>query len=391
MKLAYYVNYINHHRIVLAEEFYKLLGDDFVLIATRPFDPKELKGGEDYSRRTYCLLAAESDANHGLAMKYARESEICSFSTVAAAFAIERAKHGKKDGIVFETGERWLKRGLINLLSPRLLKWWWTYQTVYRKAGFYKLCASAYAANDHYNMFSYRDRCYKWGYFTSVPELTPERFRASSNGSKDVRLMWCARMIDWKHPELPILLVEKLRKSINTQSSSVNLHLDMYGDGVMRADMEQLVNSLGLEGSITFHGNVPNDEIHQAMSEHDIFLFTSDRNEGWGAVANEAMANGCAIVGSDAIGAIPYLVKDGYNGMVFQSGDLESLYEKVIYLIEHRQEMSEMQKRAYEDMCELWSPRVAAKNLLQLAYDLKTSGETTIKEGPCSKTLPIKI
>lgn len=386
MKLAYFVNYINHHRIVLAEELYRLLGDDFVLVGTEPWNSQELKGGEDYSKRSYCLLAAESRECFELAMKYARESEICSFSTVASKFAIERAKNGRKDGVVFETGERWLKKGIINLLSPHLLKWWWTYQTVYRRAGFYKLCASAYATNDHYNMLSYRGHCYKWGYFTKVDEILLD-----TNPQKNaISLMWCARMIDWKRPELPILLMDKLRKYINSKSSSLKLQLDMYGDGIMRAQMEKLANSLGLNDIICFHGNVPNEQIHLAMREHDIFLFTSDRNEGWGAVANEAMANGCALVGSDAIGAIPYLVKDGYNGMVFQSGDLDSLYEKVVYLLEHSPEMSDMQKRAYEDMKALWSPSVAAKNLLQLVSDLKTFGETTIKEGPCSKALPVK-
>ena len=36
------------------------------------------------------------------------------------------------------------------------------------------------------------------------------------------------------------------------------------------------------------------------MEQADIYLFTSDRNEGWGAVANEAMNSACAMV-ADAI------------------------------------------------------------------------------------------
>ena len=32
------------------------------------------------------------------------------------------------------------------------------------------------------------------------------------------------------------------------------------------------------------------------MEKADIFLFTSDRREGWGAVANEAMNSACALV-----------------------------------------------------------------------------------------------
>ncbi len=34
-----------------------------------------------------------------------------------------------------------------------------------------------------------------------------------------------------------------------------------------------------------------------------------------GAVANEAMANGCVVVGSHEIGSIPYLIQDLSNGL----------------------------------------------------------------------------
>lgn len=138
MKLAYFINYVNHHRIALAEEFFLMLNKDFVLIATMPRSEEQLKGGVDFSSRPYCLMAAESEDGHNLAMKYAREAEICSFGAGAMKYAIERAIHGRKDGVVFETSERWLKRGWLNCLSPNLIKWWWTYQTVYKDYGFYK-------------------------------------------------------------------------------------------------------------------------------------------------------------------------------------------------------------------------------------------------------------
>jgi glycosyltransferase involved in cell wall biosynthesis len=40
-----------------------------------------------------------------------------------------------------------------------------------------------------------------------------------------------------------------------------------------------------------------------------VFIFTSDRNEGWGAVLNEAMGSGCAVVAADLIGSVPYLIE----------------------------------------------------------------------------------
>ena len=42
-------------------------------------------------------------------------------------------------------------------------------------------------------------------------------------------------------------------------------------------------------------------------SSHIFLLFTSDRNEG--AALNESMNSGCAVVASDAIGSVPYLMR----------------------------------------------------------------------------------
>ena len=119
-----------------------------------------------------------------------------------------------------------------------------------------------------------------------------------------------------KHPELPVMLAKRLK------DKGYNFHLDMYGRGDELYPTQQLVKSLALNDNVSFYGSLPNEEILKEMRKHEIFLFTSDRNEGWGAVLNESMSNGCAVVASNLIGSVPFLIQDGENGMVFKSGDL---------------------------------------------------------------------
>ena len=45
------------------------------------------------------------------------------------------------------------------------------------------------------------------------------------------------------------------------------------------------------------------------MEESEIYLVTSDRKEGWGAVVNEAMNSGCAVVADHMIGAAPWMIR----------------------------------------------------------------------------------
>ena len=201
--------------------------------------------------------------------------------------------------------------------------------------------------------------------------------------SNKVNILWCARFLKLKHPELVVKLARRLK------GSGYDVHIDMYGEGEELEGTKRMCRKMDVEDMISFKGNVPNTVIIEAMRQHDIFLFTSDRHEGWGAVMNEAMSNGCTVVASNAIGSVPFLVQDGINGFIFQSGSVSSLYNKVLYLLDNPLKRKEMAVQAYRTMKNVWSPQIAAKNLLQLIDDLQDGQDTSILEGPCSNALPI--
>lgn len=391
MRLTFFGNYLNHHQVFVADELFRLLGEEFKFVATLPKNDGELKGGVDYSVRSYCLQAAESEASRFEAVRLAKESDVCIFGACSQEYAVLRAKSGN-NGLSFEVGERRLKRGWINILSPVLLRWWINYWRYYRKNPFYKLCASAFASDDDEKLGCYCNRHYKWGYFTAPPDS--KGFEASRDVSKlnVAALMWCSRYLVWKHPEMPLLMAERLKRK------GFKFMLDMYGSGECEPQARLMAEKLGVNDVVRFVGNKPNHELMADMRDHDIFLFTSDRNEGWGAVANESMANGCALVGSDAIGAVPYLVTDGVNGCTFTAPSphsgfsnpdmnaLDSLCNRVEWLLNNPQELMRIRRTASEQMQKIWSPANAASNLLRLIDDLANNREPSITIGPCSKT-----
>lgn len=380
MQIVFYTNFINHHQVLVADELYRSSGGRYLFIETMPmFDWLKKGGYEDYSSRPYVIQAWKDDASKKKAEELCVNADVAVFGADSLDYLTMRAKTGK---LSFEVSERWLKKGILNLLSPRLLRNMWYYHTLFRKKPVYKLCSSAYAAGDQYKMLSYKDRCYKWGYFTRVDDYDIEE---SLDKRQDAvfRLMWCARFLKWKHPELAIKLAARLK------AKGYAFTLDMYGSGVELEGMQHLARRLDVTDVVRFCGNLPNDRILEQMRSHDMFLFTSDRNEGWGAVANEAMSNGCVLVGSDAIGSVPFLLKDGENGCVFKSCDLDSLMEKVEYLLNDRAEMRRMAINGYITMKTVWSPENAARNLMTLIDDLQNGRDTSVADGPCSKALPL--
>lgn len=384
MTIVFFSNYINHHQVHFADELYKLTSGNFYFVETMKLPEFRQKlGYSDFSDRPYLIQTWKSDCNIKKAEELCKNADVALFGGGdILKYQINRAKEKK---ISFEISERWFKKGIINILSPNLIKNIVAYHTIFKYSPMYKLCCSAYTAGDQYKLGSYKNRCYKWGYFTSVPEgvEVETRNQGVSTSKTTPHLMWCGRFLRWKHPELPVKMAALLKEK------GYKFKLDMYGSGSEEGAIRQLIQQLHVDDIVKTHGAKSNEEILHAMRQHDIFLFTSDKNEGWGAVANEAMGNGCVLVGSNEIGSIPFLIKDGENGFIFKSKDVESLTKKVEWLINHPEDRAKFAQNGYKTIKEIWSPYNAAKNLIQLINDIKSGKDTSITEGPCSKALPI--
>jgi glycosyltransferase involved in cell wall biosynthesis len=159
----------------------------------------------------------------------------------------------------------------------------------------------------------------------------------------------------------------------------------MIGVGVLKQKIEQMIADNNLSDCVSLLGAMKPDEVRSYMERSDIYLFTSDQNEGWGAVLNEAMNSACAVVANDQIGSVPYLIKDGANGLVYSKGNIDHLYRRVKELIDNPERRESIAINAYKTMADTWNADVAAERLITLANDLIQGRETSFDEGPCSE------
>nr|MCR5313129.1 glycosyltransferase [Bacteroidaceae bacterium] len=95
--------------------------------------------------------------------------------------------------------------------------------------------------------------------------------------------------------------------------------------------------------------------------------------------------NGCVVVGSRAIGSVPYLVQHRATGCIFESKNLDSLHNEVKWLLDNPKQRQIISRNGYERMLNVWSPENAAKNFLSLAGRLTGYSGCEIMVGPCSK------
>lgn len=376
LKIVFVSVKLNIHQANVADELYKLTNGEYHFIETGNNLQGNSKGGQDFSDRPYLIRVANGADAHQKALQLIREADVMIYGAAPLLYLKERVKTGK---LTFLYSERWLKRGIINLFSPRLLAQQWFYHTHCHNKPVYALCASAYAAGDFAKMFSFRGKCYKWGYFTQVEELEGIQELRNSEIQERTRILWCGRFIGWKHPEVMVDLAKKLREA------KANFEINMIGDGVLKESIEQKIKDTELSSCVNLLGALHNEKVIKAMREHHIACFTSDCNEGWGAVLNEAMTQGCCPVSSIATGSTPYLIKEGVNGFSFNLKKDNDLFEKVMYLIEHPQERERMSIEAYKTMHDVWSPENAARSLITLIEDIQYGRDISIVEGPCSK------
>lgn len=103
------------------------------------------------------------------------------------------------------------------------------------------------------------------------------------------------------------------------RDAAVPLTLDVYGDGEER---EALARQTSAAPAVTLHGFVPDARRHLAESS---FLVLTSRSEGFPLVLVEAMAAGCIPIAYDIRYGPADLIRDGRNGLLVPSGDVDGL------------------------------------------------------------------
>ena len=375
--VTFFSNFLLHHQTPFCEAMIKRLGDGFRFVATEPTPDERLNMGyRDYSDVSYVVYSYKDDEQYKEALRLGSESDVVIIGSAPDVFIEKRLKQNK---LTFRYHERFFKEGRWRILDPRVITAHYKQHFRYRNKNLYMLCASAYTAPDCRFIFSYPNKTYKWGYFPEISLSDYNDIESIKSKNKKVKILWVSRFIKLKHPEEVIALAEKLKLN------NYDFLIEMVGVGELREHYERIVKEKNLTDQIKFSGPFPPDEVLEIMKAADIFIFTSDKNEGWGAVLNESMSAGCAVVANKEIGSVPYLINHGENGLIYSKKGGDSLYECVRRLLDNQPLRAKLQKSAYETIKTVWNADVAAERLLTLFKNIEEGTGTPFSYGPCSK------
>lgn len=383
MKVCLINCYINHHQMAFSQAMEALTGGDFQYISTRPISQARLNlGYEDLDHScSFVIPAYDSQDKKQQAMDLAFDSDLVILGSAPDEYLLRRMKAGK---ITFKYSERPCKQKQTPYLWLRRIIAAWVRHGRFQKYPLYMLCASAYTAGDYRKYGDYLGRTYKWGYFPAVKQEDPDALFAVRRAAACTHLLWAGRFLNWKHPEAAVHAAAWLRQQ------GYHFQLDLIGNGPMEEAVRALISENHLEDCVSLLGSMTPDQVRSHMELADIYLFTSDFNEGWGAVLNESMNSCCAVVASHAIGAAPFLLRSGENGIIYENGNQQQFNEAVAFLLDHPEKRESYGRKAYDTLQQKWNAEVAAKRVAELYHHLYQGKQgSPFADGPCSIAQPM--
>ncbi len=373
--IVFVSNFYNHHQSYFSEAMYRLTDGAFRFVSTEPMSEERIKLGWGGEKAPF---VEEYSENPEACQRLIDEADAVIYGSAPREILENRIEKKK---LTFFYSERqykkecpWYKR-IVHA---------WRYRRMWgSQENHYLLCASAYAAYDYARVGTFVNQAYVWGYFPEVKKY--EEIAEILSAKKKNSILWAGRFVDFKHPELPILVAQRLKRE------GCSFDMKLIGNGEMEAIIKEMIEKYEMQDCVQMLGSMNHKKVRDYMEKTQIFLFTSDRNEGWGAVLNESMNSACAVVASHAIGSVPYMLEDHKNGLIYQDGDFESLYQSVKNLLQNRELCEKLGENAYETMIHCWNADMAAERLLALVKNLQRQKEgSPFSDGPCSPAVVIK-
>ena len=373
MNIVFISNYFNHHQKPFSEEMFRLTDGHFTFIATVPMDDERINmGWNPDDAPQYVVKAYEQDVSFIVDM-----ADVVIYGAAPYVYIKKRLKENKLTFVCFE---RLYKDNRSFLRMP--IDFFRNFKLYGRYQNLYCLAASAFTSYDFARTLTFLGKCYKWGYFPETKKYTNIK-NILSQKKKD-SIIWVGRLIKWKHPEMPILVAKQLKEN------GYSFELNIIGTGEMLGELREMVDSFGLSGYVNIMGQMIPEKVREYMEQSSIFLFTSDKGEGWGAVLNEAMNSGCAVIASSVIGSVPFLISNHKNGIIYSDGNTMELYNATRYLLDNSDELVKLGENAYHTIIQEWSASIAAMRFLKLCDCILSGDIKKFDCGPCSVAPIIK-
>lgn len=157
-----------------------------------------------------------------------------------------------------------------------------------------------------------------------------------------------------------------------TQGVQVKLKIVGSGSGEYPRQLKRIVVQSKIAEHVEFTGYVDNP--YSVIKLANIVLVCS-RSEAFGRVTVESMLLRKPVIGTRS-GANTELIKEGFNGLLYQPGNYQELAEKIKYLIGHPQEANQMGENGFKMASTKYTVEKCAGEILDVLQEATESKRT---------------
>lgn len=342
MKVAFYLNIISPHQLPLAREVVRLVGEaSFRYVYAEDFHAeRKAMGWSDGDVPRWCVKGDENTPE-------LMDADLVYTGIRCPSLMARRSSAGKKTAYY---SERWFKPipicgmllpGWLRMLSHNYREMARQMVALLNKPAMKYLPCGPWAAKDLQAIGLTESQMLSWGYYVSPGKYQMGRIMHG----EFLRALWVGKISQLKRVDTIVKAVRCVGK---------NIELTIVGDGPDKARIVKLANGLPVE----FLPSQPIARVREIMREHDVYVFSSNGMDGWGAVVNEALEEGMYVIGTKETGASAVMLP---KNALFSSGDYRRLAVLLKQCVEHK--MAGMLKGQGIGS---WTASAAAERLLGL-------------------------
>ncbi|MDD4607463.1 MAG: glycosyltransferase family 4 protein [Patescibacteria group bacterium] len=144
-----------------------------------------------------------------------------------------------------------------------------------------------------------------------------------------------------------------------------NIKLKIVGGGPLENKLKAQVIDLKLQNKIEFTGPKYGQDLYDLIGQAQFVVVPSEWYENFPYTILESFCLGKPVVGAE-IGGIPELVKNQQTGLLFESGNDQSLSQKIDYLIQNPVQIQKMNVQARELVERELSPQKHYQYLIEI-------------------------
>ena len=139
----------------------------------------------------------------------------------------------------------------------------------------------------------------------------------------------------------------------------INFPLKVFGDGPLNHRLNKN------QPNINFIGDQPRNIVIEEMKLSKFLIFPTEYYEGFPMTILEAFESGLPVLASN-IGSVSEIIKDKYNGVLFETGNIHDLRTKINWLLSNSNECQKIANNALKECAIKYSKEENYKTLIKI-------------------------